>query len=107
MCRCTTDMIQLEDLSHGLEEESQDDRVGHEGELWDNHRGQYSLSLKPSLDDPGFDLILLLLGLAAGSSRFALFGIRALAPIQQQFERMNVMVDLIYDRLERRDKHIE
>ncbi|PKH69231.1 hypothetical protein CRG98_050148, partial [Punica granatum] len=33
--------------------------------------GQYSLSLKPSLDDPGFDLILLLLGLATGSSRFA------------------------------------
>ncbi|OWM90187.1 hypothetical protein CDL15_Pgr006508 [Punica granatum] len=30
-------MIQLEDPSHGLEEESQDDRVGHEGELWDKH----------------------------------------------------------------------
>ncbi|PKI49440.1 hypothetical protein CRG98_030172 [Punica granatum] len=27
--------------------------------------------------------------------------------MQQQFERMNVMVDLIYDRLERRDKWIE
>ncbi|PKI47864.1 hypothetical protein CRG98_031738 [Punica granatum] len=108
------------------------------------------------MDDPGFDLILLLLGLAAGSSRFASFGIRALAPIQvgilnliqflksmiisglgksidltlaiellsflgtlrrksrenkkarvQQLERMNVMVDLIYDRLERRDNRIE
>ncbi|PKI41632.1 hypothetical protein CRG98_037939 [Punica granatum] len=31
------DMIQLEDPSHGLKEESQDDRVGHEGELCDNH----------------------------------------------------------------------
>ncbi|OWM73842.1 hypothetical protein CDL15_Pgr018902 [Punica granatum] len=30
-------MIQLEDPSHGLEEESQDDMVGHEGELWDKH----------------------------------------------------------------------
>ncbi|PKI38842.1 hypothetical protein CRG98_040770 [Punica granatum] len=55
------DMIQLEEPSHGLEEESQDD----------GSAGQYSLSLKPSLDDLGFDLILLLLGLAAGSSRFA------------------------------------
>ncbi|OWM76740.1 hypothetical protein CDL15_Pgr004952 [Punica granatum] len=68
---CPADMIQLEDHSHGLEEESQDDRVRHKGELWDKHSsGQYFLSLKPSLDDPGFDLILLLLGLAAGSSRF-------------------------------------
>ncbi|PKI78182.1 hypothetical protein CRG98_001417 [Punica granatum] len=31
------DMIQLEDPSHGLEEESQDDGVRHEGELWDKH----------------------------------------------------------------------
>ncbi|PKI42216.1 hypothetical protein CRG98_037396 [Punica granatum] len=31
------DMIQLEDPSFGLEEESQDDRAGHEGELWDKH----------------------------------------------------------------------
>ncbi|PKI78849.1 hypothetical protein CRG98_000710 [Punica granatum] len=31
------DMIQLEDPSHGLEEESQDDRVWHEGEFWDKH----------------------------------------------------------------------
>ncbi|OWM79909.1 hypothetical protein CDL15_Pgr001552 [Punica granatum] len=30
-------MTQLEDPLHGLEEESQDDRVGHEGELWDKH----------------------------------------------------------------------
>ncbi|OWM76871.1 hypothetical protein CDL15_Pgr010258 [Punica granatum] len=30
-------MIQLEDPSHGLEEESQDDGVWHEGELWDKH----------------------------------------------------------------------
>ncbi|OWM89105.1 hypothetical protein CDL15_Pgr026268 [Punica granatum] len=30
-------MIQLEDLSHEHEEESQDDRVRHEGELWDKH----------------------------------------------------------------------
>ncbi|PKI76489.1 hypothetical protein CRG98_003122 [Punica granatum] len=64
----------LEDPSHGHEEKSQDDKVGHEGDLWDKHvptksSGQYSLSLKPSLDDPGFDLIQLLLGLTAGSSR--------------------------------------
>ncbi|PKI66834.1 hypothetical protein CRG98_012840 [Punica granatum] len=96
-------MIQLEDPSHGLEEESQDDMVGHEGELWDKHvlarastrarakriqqamqrlllhvhggevellgelhsADQYSISLKPSLDDSEFNLILLLLGLAA------------------------------------------
>ncbi|OWM66900.1 hypothetical protein CDL15_Pgr018389 [Punica granatum] len=63
------DMIQLQDPSQGHEEEFQDDRVGHEGELWDKQvsarsSGQYSLSLKPSLDDPRFDLILL-------SSRFA------------------------------------
>ncbi|PKI66156.1 hypothetical protein CRG98_013454 [Punica granatum] len=31
------DIIQLEDPSHGHEEESQDDRVEHEGELWDKH----------------------------------------------------------------------
>ncbi|OWM80140.1 hypothetical protein CDL15_Pgr027131 [Punica granatum] len=30
-------MIQLEDPSHRLEEESRDDRVGHEGERWDKH----------------------------------------------------------------------
>ncbi|OWM91512.1 hypothetical protein CDL15_Pgr012303 [Punica granatum] len=30
-------MIQLEDPSHGLEEESQDDRVWYEDELWDKH----------------------------------------------------------------------
>ncbi|OWM76852.1 hypothetical protein CDL15_Pgr015111 [Punica granatum] len=30
-------MIQLEDPLYGHEEESQDDRVGHEGELWDKH----------------------------------------------------------------------
>ncbi|PKI78183.1 hypothetical protein CRG98_001418 [Punica granatum] len=34
---CPADMIQLEDHSHGLEEESQDDRVRHKGELWDKH----------------------------------------------------------------------
>ncbi|OWM86451.1 hypothetical protein CDL15_Pgr021538 [Punica granatum] len=65
-------MIQLEDPSHGHVEAFQDD----------GSSGQYSLSLKPSLDDPWFDLILLLLGLATGLSRFASFGIRALAPIQ-------------------------
>ncbi|PKI66157.1 hypothetical protein CRG98_013455 [Punica granatum] len=32
-----SDMIELEDPSHGHEEESQDDRVGHKGELWDKH----------------------------------------------------------------------
>ncbi|OWM82718.1 hypothetical protein CDL15_Pgr014206 [Punica granatum] len=30
-------MIQLEDPLQGHEEESQDDRVGHEGEFWDKH----------------------------------------------------------------------
>ncbi|OWM77076.1 hypothetical protein CDL15_Pgr005084 [Punica granatum] len=53
------DMIQLEDPSHGHVEAFHEDGI---------RRG--SLSLKPSLDDPGFDLILLLLGLAADSSRF-------------------------------------
>ncbi|PKI61369.1 hypothetical protein CRG98_018217 [Punica granatum] len=148
--------MHLEDPSHGLEEESQDDRVGHEGELWDKHvparastrvrakriqqamqrlllhvhggevkllgglhsSNQYSLSLKPSLDDPGFDLILLLLDLAAdfimpqessgndqnnGGTDYNMM----IWDMQQQFECMNVMVDLIYDRLERRDKRIE
>ncbi|OWM90796.1 hypothetical protein CDL15_Pgr011556 [Punica granatum] len=31
------DIIQLENPLHELEEESQDDRVRHEGELWDKH----------------------------------------------------------------------
>ncbi|PKI61847.1 hypothetical protein CRG98_017745 [Punica granatum] len=48
------DVIQLEDPSHGHTKAFQDD----------GSSGQYSLSLKPSLDGPGFDLILLLLGLA-------------------------------------------
>ncbi|PKI79457.1 hypothetical protein CRG98_000148 [Punica granatum] len=52
------DMIQLEDPSHGHVEAFHEDGI---------RRG--SLSLKPSLDDPEFDLILLLLGLTAGSSR--------------------------------------
>ncbi|OWM76686.1 hypothetical protein CDL15_Pgr009251 [Punica granatum] len=42
-----------------------------EDDLSSKSAGQYFLSLKPSLDDPEFNLILLLLGLAAGSSRFA------------------------------------
>ncbi|PKI34773.1 hypothetical protein CRG98_044840 [Punica granatum] len=107
------DMIPLEDPSHGHEEVTHNDRVKHEGELWDKRvpagpstrarakriqqvkqrlllhvhgeevellgelhlSGQYSLSLKPSLDDLGFDLILLLLSLTVRSSRFASSGL--------------------------------